>query len=165
MDVSSTHASIGSCPSTTTWSTPWLEGPRVAVRIELGDVDVPVGQRLEPYRAEERLLRLGQDDGLREARIVEAASEVHARLDREDLELLDRESRRARQVERVHDLGEVLADQHDVAAPEGNAHPVPAGDVRDAGDRALDPHRLSGRLVGPTADLHVERIAGLQALG
>src|SRR5438034_11235394 len=56
---------------------------------------------LEPYRAEERLLRLGQENCLREARIVEAAAEVHARLDREYLELIDRESR-PRQVERVH---------------------------------------------------------------
>src|SRR5882724_2456525 len=65
----------------------------VAVRIELGDVDVPVGQRLEPYRAEEWLLRLDQQDRLREARIVEAAAEVHTRLDCTDLELIDRESR------------------------------------------------------------------------
>src|SRR6266851_9862426 len=88
----------------------------VAVRIELGDVDVPVGQRLEPYRAEERLLRLDQQDRLREARIVEAAAEVYARLDRKYLELVGRESR-PRQVERVHDLGEIFADQHDIASP------------------------------------------------
>jgi hypothetical protein len=42
----------------------------VAVRIELGDVDVSVGQRLERYRAEERQFRLDQQDRLREARIV-----------------------------------------------------------------------------------------------
>src|ERR1700720_624036 len=89
----------------------------VAVRIELGDVDVSVGQRLEPYRAEERLLRLDQEDRLREARIVEAAAEVHARLDRKYLEPIDRESR-PRQVERVHDLGETFADQQDTASPE-----------------------------------------------
>src|SRR6266478_1532756 len=63
----------------------------VAVRIELGDVDVPVGQRLEPYRAEERPLRLDQQDRLREARIVEATAEVYARLDRKYLELIDGE--------------------------------------------------------------------------
>jgi len=45
---------------------------------------------------------------------------VHARLDREYLELIDRESR-PRQVERVHDLGAIFADQHDVASPEGDA--------------------------------------------
>ena len=39
----------------------------VAVGIELRDVDVPVGQRVEPYGAEERLLRLDQQDRLREA--------------------------------------------------------------------------------------------------
>src|SRR5882762_2944421 len=77
----------------------------VAVRIELGDVDVPVGQRLEPYRAEERLLRLDQQDGLREAGIVEAAAEVYARLDHKYLELIDGESW-LREVERIHDLGE-----------------------------------------------------------
>src|SRR5262245_36417349 len=158
MDVSSTHASIGSCPSTTAWSTPWLEGARVAVRIKLGDVDVPVGQRLEPYRAEKRLLRLDQQDRLREARIVEAAAEVHARLDHKCLELIDRESGGTRQVERVHDLGEVLADQHDVAAPEGNAYPVPAGRVRHTGDGPFDPHGRAGRLVEQSSDLHVERI-------
>src|ERR1700730_1875949 len=103
----------------------------VAVRIELGDVDVPVGQRLEPYRAEERLLRLGQENCLREARIVEAAAEVYARLDRKYLELIDGESR-PREVERVHDLGEIFADDDDVASPEGDADPVPAGDVRHA---------------------------------
>src|SRR5262249_33740179 len=115
----------------------------VAVRIKFRDVDVPVGQRLEPYRAEERLLRLDQQDRLREARIVEAAAEVYARLDREDLELIDGEAR-PRQVERIHDLGKILADEHDVASPEGDAHPVPAGDLRHTGDRALDPHRLAG---------------------
>src|SRR5215472_6535546 len=105
----------------------WVHGSGkadVAVRIELGDVDVPVGQRLEPYRAEERLLRLDQQDCLREARIVEAAAEVHARLDRECLELIDRQSWGALEVERVDDLSQVLADQHDVASPEGDAHPV-----------------------------------------
>src|SRR5256885_9945043 len=75
---------------------------------------------LEPYRAEERLLRLGQENCLREARIVEAAAEVHARLDRKYLELIDRESRRL-QVEWIHDLGAIFADQHDVASPEGDA--------------------------------------------
>jgi hypothetical protein len=87
---------------------------------------------------------------------------VHARLDRKDLELIDCESR-PRQVERVHDLGEIFADQDDVASPEGDAHPVPAGDLRHARDRALDPHRLTGRLVGEAANLHVERIARLHA--
>src|SRR2546426_8809779 len=118
---------------------------------------------LEPYRAEERLLRLGQENCLRDDRIVEAAAEVHARLDREDLELIDRESR-PRQVERVHDLGEVLAYQHDIASPEGDGHPVPAGDIRHARDRALDPHRLAGGLVYQAANVRVERIAGLQTL-
>src|ERR1700730_6134170 len=103
----------------------------VPVRIELGDVDVSVGQRLEPYRAEERLLRLGQENCLREARIVEAAAEGYARLDRKYLELIDGESR-PREVERVHDLGEIFADDDDVASPEGDADPVPAGDVRHA---------------------------------
>src|SRR2546422_7979753 len=102
----------------------------VAVRIKSRDVDVRVGQRLESYRAEERLLRLDQQDRLREARIVEAATEVHARLDGEHIELSDREAR-ARDVEWVHDLGEVLADQHDIASPEGDAHPEPAGNLRD----------------------------------
>ena len=55
--------------------------------------------------------------------------------------------------------------QHDVASPEGDADPVPAGDVRHARDRALDPHRLAGGLVGQAANVHVERIAGLQTLG
>src|SRR5258707_15586055 len=96
----------------------------VAVRIELGDVDVSVGQGLEPYGAEERLLGLDQQDRLREARIVEAASEVYARLDRKDLELIDGESGRPCKVERVHDLGEIFAQEHDVAAAEGDAHPV-----------------------------------------
>src|SRR5262245_13455868 len=95
------------------------------VWIELGDVDVPVGQRLEAYRAEERLLRLDQQDCLREARIVEAAAEVHSRLDREYLELIDRESRRLDEIKRVHYLREVLTEQHDVASPERDAHPVP----------------------------------------
>src|SRR5260370_3166107 len=89
----------------------------VAVRIELGDVDVPVGQRLEPYRAEERLLRLDQQDRLREARIVEAAAKVYARLDRKYLELIDDESR-PRQVERIHDLGEIFADEDALASPD-----------------------------------------------
>src|SRR5262249_57045330 len=132
----------------------------VAVRIELGDVDVPVGQRLEPYRAEERLLRLDQQDRLREVRIVEAAAEVHARLDREDLELIDRESRTRLQIERVHDLGEIFADQYNVASPEGDAHPVPAGDPRHARDRTLDPYRLARRLVGHAAPGRVGPSAG-----
>jgi len=45
---------------------------------------------------------------------------VHARLDRKYLELIDRESRRL-QVEWIHDLGAIFADQHDVASPEGDA--------------------------------------------
>src|SRR5215467_9794094 len=113
------------------------------VRIKVGDVDVPVGQRLEPYRAEERLLRLGQYDGLREAGIVEAATEVHARLDRKRLELTDRESR-LREIKRVHDLSQILTDQHDVASPEGDAHPAGPGDLGHTHDRAFDPHRLAG---------------------
>src|SRR5207249_6214374 len=94
---------------------------------------------------------------------VEAAAEVYARLDRKYLELIDGESRPL-QVERVHDLGEIFADEHDVASPEGDAHPVPAGDVRHAPDRALDPHRLAGGLVCQATNVHVERIAGLQTL-
>src|SRR5262249_19252338 len=74
---------------------------------DLGGGDGPGGQGLEPYRAEERLLRLDQEDGLREARIVEAPAEVHARLDGEHLEPIDPEAGGSRQVERVHDLGEV----------------------------------------------------------
>src|SRR5712691_4700776 len=105
----------------------------VAVRIKFRDVDVRVGQRLESYRAEERLLRLDQQDRLREARIVEAAAEVDARLDGEHLELSGGEARPL-QVERVHDLSEVLADQDDIASPEGDAHPEPAGDLRYARD-------------------------------
>src|SRR6266852_8729352 len=149
-------AAAGACDARMTTSSSLGEAD-VAVRIELGDVDVPVGQRLESYRAEERLLRLHQQDRLREARIVEAAAEVYARLDRKYLELIDRESR-PRQVERVHDLGEIFADQHDIASPEGDAHPVPAGDIRHARDRALDPHRLAGGLVRQAANLRVERI-------
>jgi hypothetical protein len=90
---------------------------------------------------------------------------VYARLDRKYLELIDRESRRLRQVEWVHDLREVLTEQHDVASPERDAHPVPAGDVRHARDRALDPHRLAGGLVCQATNVHGERIAGLQTLG
>src|SRR5438046_10629604 len=105
---------------------------------------------LEPYRAEERLLRLGQENCLREARIVEAAAEVHARLDREYLELIDRESR-PRQVERVHDLGAIFTDQHDVASPEGDAHHILAGDLANAVDHALDPHRSRAGVTSPTS--------------
>src|SRR5215472_14402390 len=126
---------------------PRLRKAGVAVRIELRDVDVPVRQRLEPYRAEEGLLRLGQYDGLRKAGIVEAATEVHTRLDCKCLELTDRESR-PREIKRVHDLSQILADQHDVASPEGHAHPARAGDLRHTHDRAFDPHRLAGGLVG-----------------
>src|SRR5215467_5714011 len=36
----------------------------IAVRVELRDVDVPVGQRLEAHRAEEWLLRLDQQNCL-----------------------------------------------------------------------------------------------------
>src|SRR6267378_6058070 len=93
-------AGTGACDARMTTSSS-LGKADVAVRIELGDVDGPVGQRLESYRAEERLLRLDQQDRLREARIVEAASEVYARLDRKYLELIDGESR-PREVERVH---------------------------------------------------------------
>src|SRR5213594_774489 len=153
----------GACdPRMTTSSS--LRKADVAVRIELGDVDVAVGQRLEPYRAEERLLRLDQQNRLREARIVEAAAEVHTRLDCKDLELIDRESR-PRQAERVHDLGEIFADQHDIASPEGDAHPVPAGDIRHAGDRALDPHRLAGGLVGQVIAWTVMPTSGTSANG
>src|SRR5207244_2393989 len=83
---------------------------------------VPVGQRLEPYRAEERLLGLHQQDGPGEARIVEAAAEVDARLDGGHLELSDREARPL-QVERVHDLREVLDGQHDRPSAGGGAAP------------------------------------------
>src|SRR5258705_7903986 len=152
-------AGTGACDARMTTSSS-LGKADVAVRIELGDVDVPVGQRLEPYRAEERLLRLDQQDRLREARIVEAAAKVYARLDRKYLELIDDESR-PREVERIHDLGEIFADEDDVASPEGDAHPVPAGEVRHARDRALDPHWLASGLVGQATDVHVERIAGL----
>ena len=67
---------------------------------------MPVGQRFETYRTEERLLRLDQEDRLREAGIVEAAAEVHARLDREDLEGSDIKSQ-CKQRDVVDDLDEV----------------------------------------------------------
>src|SRR4026208_27102 len=98
---------------------------------------MPVGQRFETYRTEERLLRLDQEDRLREAGIVEAAAEGHARLEREGLEAVDGEPGPP-PAGRGQELGEILADQHDVATPEGDAHPVPAGGVRDARDGALD---------------------------
>src|SRR6185437_13600360 len=48
----------------------------VAVGIVLADIDVLVGQRVEPDGAEEGLLGLDQQDGLGKTRIVEAAAEV-----------------------------------------------------------------------------------------
>src|SRR6185437_3524031 len=93
----------------------------VAVGIVLADVDVLVGQRVEPDSAKKRLLGLDQQDGLGETRIVEAAAEVHARLDGEDLELVGTE---AREVGRVHDLRQVLAENDEIVLAEGDADPV-----------------------------------------
>src|ERR1700704_5400540 len=83
----------------------------VAEGIDLPNVDVLVGQRVQPHRAEERLLGFDQQDCLGKARIVEAAAEMHPRLDGEDLEPV---GAKPRDVGRVHDLRQVLAQDHEI---------------------------------------------------
>ena len=58
----------------------------LAVGIELLQIDILVRQPIEPHRAEERLDRFDQEDGLGEAAVVEAAPEMDARLDGDHLE-------------------------------------------------------------------------------
>src|SRR5260221_8270013 len=63
-----------------------LRKDRLAVGIELLQVDILIGQPLQPHCAEEGFDRLDQQDGLGETRVVETAPEVDARFDGDDIE-------------------------------------------------------------------------------
>src|SRR5471030_2434150 len=91
----------------------------ITVRIELLQVDILVGQSVEPDRTEKRLDRLDQQNRLGEAAVVEAAAEMDAALDGDRLELrkLPAPSLQRRW---LHDLGEVAADDDHVALAEAD---------------------------------------------
>src|SRR5476651_1864410 len=136
----------------------------VTVRIELLQVDILVGQSVEPDRTEKRLDRLHQQNRLGETAVVEAAAEMDAALDRDRLEFRDVANQ---VVERQWflDLHEVAAEDQHVAAAELDHDPELAMALDRLHDRALDAHRLASRFVGETAHVVVECIACLHALG
>src|SRR5215217_1893598 len=90
---------------------------RVAVGVELLQIDILIRQAFEPDGAEERLDRLDQQDRLGKAAVVEAAAEMHARLDRERLEGRHVEAEPAQRTG-LHHLYEVAAQHQHVAAAE-----------------------------------------------
>src|ERR1041385_1215638 len=88
----------------------------LAIWIERPQIHIAVRQRVEMDRAQERLIRLDQQNRLRKSVVVETLAEMHPRLDREDLERVEIKAERA-QAERLHDLHEIGGeDQHIVAA-------------------------------------------------
>src|SRR5476649_746422 len=136
----------------------------VTVRIELLQVDILVGQSIEPDRTEKRLDRLDQQNRLGKAAVVEAAAEMDAALDGDRLELRDV----AEQVDerlRLLDLHEEAAEDQHVAAAELDHDPELAMAFDRLHHRTLDAHRLAGRFVGEAAHVVIERIARLHALG
>src|SRR5476651_2437270 len=89
----------------------------ITVRIELLQVDILVGQSVEPDRTEKRLDRLDQQNRLGEAAVVEAAAEVDAALDGDRLEFRD-VADQVVQRQRFLDLHEVTTEDQDVASAE-----------------------------------------------
>src|SRR5439155_11749078 len=89
---------------------------RIAVGIELHEVDIPIRQLVETRRSQKRLCGLDQQNGLGKTVVVETTPEVNARLDRHDRERTDVQPQRL-QRERLHDLRQIGGkDQHIVAA-------------------------------------------------
>ena len=72
--------------------------------------------------SEKWLRRLNQQDRLRKAVVVEAASEMNARLDRHDLEGADVQTQ-GLEGKRFHDLHAIRAQNEDIAAAEFDADP------------------------------------------
>ena len=72
--------------------------------------------------SEKWLRRLDQQDRLRKAVVVEAASEMNARLDRHDLEGADVQTQ-GLEGKRFHNLHEIRAQNEDIAAAEFDADP------------------------------------------
>src|SRR5262249_35526479 len=134
------------------------------IRIEFLQIDIAVRQRVEMDGAEERLIRLNQQDRLRESVVVKTFAEMHPRLDREDLEGIEIEAECA-QPERLHDLHEVGREDQPIVAAEFNDDPELAKTLNRVQDRTLDAYGIAGGLIDTAADLHVEGIARLDAVG
>ena len=126
-----------------------------AVRVEVAELQVLVGQGVEPHRAEERLGWFDQQYRLGKSAVVEAATEVHARLDGDDLKGRQIDAN-AGQRGGLHDLHEIGADQQQVAIAEADAQPELTVALNAMGDPAGDAHRLASRIIGQATDVHVE---------
>src|SRR5689334_21251109 len=128
---------------------------RAAVWIELRQIDSPVRQRIEPHRAEKRLARLDQQDRSGKAVVVKTTPEMHARLDRPDVERVDIEPERL-QRKRLHDLHEIRTEKQDTATAKADHDPELAVAFDGVEDRALEADRLAGRFIHQASDLRVE---------
>src|SRR5476651_1734902 len=134
----------------------------ITVRIELLQVDILIGQSVEPDRTEKRLDWLDQQNRLGEAAVVEAAAEMDAALDGDRLELRDV----AEQVDerlRLLDLHEETAEDQHVALAELDHDPELAVAFDGLHDGAFDAHWLTCGLVGQSADVIVEHVARFHA--
>src|SRR5262249_55438410 len=109
---------------------------------------------VQPHGAEERLVGLHQQGGPGEARIVEAAPEMHARLDGEGVEARKVERERL-EMGRSHDLRQERAQHEHVAAAELHRDKELAALLHHMPHLALDAHRLPGGFVDYAADRYV----------
>src|SRR5882757_5091906 len=142
------------------------------VGVQLLHGRVLIIERLQPYRAHERLIRLHQDEGLAVAAVGKAAVKMDTRFDRKHFECVRIDAQVVERA-RLYDLYEVRSDDDDVAVAEFHADPqlrtgrlalAVSDAAADCIDNALDAHRLAGRHVYPATDFHVERIADFHAL-
>jgi hypothetical protein len=122
-----------------------------------------IGECFEAHGAHKGFWRFDEQDGGGEAAVVEAAAEMGAGLDGEDVEPGGVEAHGGEGFGR-QDLGEEGADDEHVAVAEADMEPRLAGGAVFAGagadDGAGDADGLAGRDVGEAADFHVEGVAG-----
>src|ERR1700733_1495703 len=141
---------------------------RVAVRIERLQVDVLIGQSVQPDGAEKRLVWLHQQDRLGKAAVIEPAAEVHTGFDGKHVEVgqIDAETGEGR---RLHDLREIRAYDQDVAVTEPDMEPrVTVHALRrlaDTHDLALNAHRQAGRFVDQATYSDIDYITNLGVIG
>ena len=137
-------------------------------------LEVLVIQRFEMNRAQERLLRLDQQDRLGVAVVVVAAPEMHARLDRDHVEVGGIDADLQKRLG-IGVLVQVRTDDDHVTVAELDADPElgrcragattpPPHATAHGVDSADHPHRIARRNVELAADFHVEGVARLDAL-
>src|SRR5260370_38202419 len=145
-------------------------GPRRLVgkrRVSIGvipfQVDILIGEFIQSNRSEKWLRRFDEQDGLRKAVIVEAAAEVNARFDRENLKGIDVQPQ-AFEGEGFDDLHEIGAQNQDVVPTELDADPNLTVVFDGIQDRAPYAHRFASGFVCQTAYRNVDHVSSFCAL-